>query len=201
MGYTRKIFKKSPLIFNASTICLNFNLFDRYLFRKAVCNFKVGWPIPASTTSFGISEHLTMVATKKQFFCNGEVSTWRYKASAPNGFQAIVFRPLDGSRTKFEVVGINNIPAAGEINTQVSYVVPEGNRIRVQRGDVIGWSFETGVIQYNEAQDNDGSNLVRWIDRRTNPVDTMITFDGGFGSRKYPIEATVSMNCFLCTGI
>ena len=134
-----------------------------------------------------------MVAPKQRFFCNGEVSTWRYQAITSNGFQAIVFRPVDGGQTEYKIVGFNDIPA-GEINTPVTYNVSEGDRIKVQRGDAIGWSFEQGVIPYDSMSDSDGSNLVRWIGGRHAYSADTITFNGGSGSRKYSIEATVSMN-------
>ena len=119
-----------------------------------------------------------------------------------NGFQAIVFRPLDGGHTEYKIVGINDIPA-GEINTPVTYNVSEGDRIKVQRGDVIGWSFEVGFIPYDETPDNDASSFMRWIDRRTYPAGN-ITFNEGSGSYEYSIEATVStevnfsLNLFRC---
>ena len=163
------------------------------LYLTAACNFKVGWPIRARRDAQTSSDGFTMVAPKQQFFCNGEVSMWRYQAGASNTFQAIVFRPVDGGHTQYTVVGINDIPA-GEINTTVTYNVPEGDRIKVQCGDAIGWSFEQAVIPHDFMSDGDGSNLVRWIGgRHTYSADT-ITFNGGSGSRKYSIEATVSMN-------
>ena len=114
---------------------------------------------------------------------------WRYQATTSHGFQAIVFRPLDGSRTLYKVVGINDIPA-GEINEPVSYNIPESNRIKVQRGDVIGWSLEVGAIPYDMTSDKH----LRWI-RGHNQYSSndIVTFDHD-GSREYSIEATVQVS-------
>ena len=119
---------------------------------------------------------------------------WHYQAMTSNGFQAIVFRPLNGVHTEYKIVGINDIPA-GEINTPVTYNVSEGDRIKVERGDVIGWSFEVAVITYDWTPNNGASSFIRWIDRRTYPADnTTFNFIEDSGFYEYSIEATVSMN-------
>ena len=133
-----------------------------------------------------------MVAPKQQFSCNGEITMWRYQATTSNGFQAIVFRPLNSNHTQYTVVGINNIPA-GEINTPVTYNVPESDRIKVQRGDAIGWSYEVSVLTYDSMSDSDGSNLVRWIRGNQQSLNGTITFDGD-ASLEYSIEATVQVS-------
>ena len=167
--------------------------FYNYIFLTAACNFKVGWAIKAR--ELNAADGYTMVAPKQQFFCNGELTTWHYQATTLNGFKAIVLRPLDGSRIRFKVVGINDIPAAAEkMGTSISHNVPEGNRIRVERGDVIGWSFDVGVIPYDFMSDNDESiNLIRWIDKNQFALHDIITFDG-YGSREYSIEANVQVS-------
>ena len=91
------------------------------------------------------------------------------------------------------VVGINNIPA-GEIDTPVTYNVPEGDRIKVQRGDAIGWSsYEVSVLTYDSMPDSDGSNLVRWIRGNQLSLNDTITFDGD-ASLEYSLEATVQVS-------
>ena len=122
---------------------------------------------------------------------------WRYQVTTSHGFQAIVFRPLDADHTPFKIVGINDIPA-GEINTPVSYNVSESDRIKVQRGDAIGWSFEKGTLPYDSTSNGDGSNVVRWIYTTQYSLNDIITF-ASYGSREYSIEATaeVSMNINL----
>ena len=166
-------------------------------FLSAACNFKVGWPIKARSSIN--PDGYTFVAPKQQFFCNGEVTMWRYQATTSNGWQAIVFRPLDGNRTEFKVVGINNIPSSGEANTLVVYNVPEGDRIRVQRGDVIGWSFEVGVIPCSFGSDSNAGNMVRWNESNQFALHDIITFDK-YGQYECSIETTaqVSMNFTMC---
>ena len=155
-------------------------------FLTAACISKVGWPVKERTHKGSIGA--TFVAPKQQFFCDGEVTMWRYQAHTSNGFQAIVFRPLDAGHTQFQIVGINNIPS-NAIDIPVSYTVPEGDRIKVQRGDVIGWS--SVVIPFDER--SDGSNLVRWINKNQYSLHDNITF-GGLGSCEYSIEATLHVS-------
>ena len=159
-------------------------------FLTAACNLKVGWPIKTRSTTD--TNGFTVVAPKQRFFCYGEVTAWRYQTEASNEFQAIVFRPLDAGHTQFQIIGINDI-SAGVINTPVKYNVPEGDRIKVQRGDVIGWSFEEGILSYDTISSSGGSNLVRWIDRTQYSLHDNITFDD-YGSREYSIEATVQVS-------
>ena len=134
-----------------------------------------------------------MIAPQKQFFCNGEVTMWRYQALSLNAFQAMVFRPVDGGHTQFRVVGVNNIPAGEIVDAPVSYNVSESDRIMVQRGDVIGWSFKVGVLTYDIPSDSNGNNLVRYINKTQYLLHDIITFDS-YGSREYSIEATVDVS-------
>ena len=138
---------------------------------------------------------MTVVAPKQQFFCNGEVAMWRYQAIVSSGFQAIVFRPVNSDHTQYMVVGINNIPA-GEINTPVTYNVPQGDRIRVQRGDVIGWSDGIGVLTYNHRPDSDLRNLLLWMKRSQFPALHDVIYFNNDEHFECSIEATfqVSIN-------
>ena len=123
---------------------------------------------------------------------------WHYQAKISYGFHAMVFRPLDSSHTRYKVVGINDIPA-GEINKPVTYNVAEGDRIKVQRGDVIGWSTE--VIPFAYMIDSDARNLIRWVNITQYSLHDIMLFDHD-ELREYSIGATVqvSMNIklFLC---
>ena len=140
-----------------------------------------------------------MVAPGKKFYCNGEVTMWRYQATHATGFQAIVFRQVSGSTTQFQVIGVNDIPA-GEINKPVSYIVPDGQRIRVERGDVIGWSFGDAAITLDVISGSAGDagiNLVRWVQGYpVQPSSTVVFFDVPVNSqlRKYSIDATVQVS-------
>lgn len=81
-----------------------------------------------------------MISPDTPFSCNGTVTQWRYKSSHHvNHFKALVFRPL--SDTKFKLIGFNDIPCANASDVKEVYDVPEGKRIAVQDGDVIGWSL------------------------------------------------------------
>ena len=133
-----------------------------------------------------------MVSPDQQFLCSGQLTEWRYQGKRSNvSFQAIVWRPIDltANVTQFKVVGINVIPA-GAINTPVTYTVPENERITVEAGDVIGWSFGPSVLAYNKG----GSYQVRWVDRNLNGsllVNQVHEIDTGVEEREYSIAATV----------
>jgi hypothetical protein len=130
-----------------------------------------------------------MVSPNQQFLCGGQVTKWTYQGKYSRPFRAIVFRPIEDSSTEFRIVGINDVPA-GAANTQVVYSVPERERITVNIGDVIGWSFGDGVITYNGG----GNFLVRWLGGNLHTsleVNQQVNINGGAGQREYSIEATV----------
>ena len=157
----------------------------------------MGWPIKARAHVYDKARYLTVVAPRKQFYCNGEVTMWRYQITRATQFQAIVFRSVSGSTTKFQVVGVNIITIPpGEIDKPVSYMVPEEQRIRVEAGDVIGWSFGDAAITLDIHGSSVGaeSNLVRWAPSTYPvPLHGIISFVGS-GSREYSIEATVQVS-------
>ncbi len=129
-----------------------------------------------------------MVASDKRL-CSGRVTKWTYQGAYSRPFQAIVFRRYLCSDNTFKVVGINEIPA-GAANTPVEYTVPEADRITVQNGDVIGWSFGEGLIEYNYG----GTANVQFI-HNTNlhaSLVTGLTVDfKRVQKREYSIHATV----------
>ncbi|XP_072033322.1 uncharacterized protein [Amphiura filiformis] len=130
-----------------------------------------------------------MVSPDKPFLCRGQVTRWTYQGKSSETFRAIVFRPVEGSVTQFQIVGINDIPA-GAVDTPVNYVVPENDRITVTKGDVIGWSFGGGVITHNGG----GSYNVRWVGGNLHAslvVNQIVDINDGMGVREYSIEATV----------
>lgn len=131
----------------------------------------------------------TMVSPGKQFSCVGQIIEWRYQAKYSRAFRAVVWRPVEGSNTQFQIVGINDIPA-GATNTPVTYTVPVDDLIKVQPGDMIGWSFGGGVITYNGG----GGTLVRWTGGHLHAsldVGQVHNINHGAGNREYSIEATV----------
>ncbi|XP_072049004.1 uncharacterized protein [Amphiura filiformis] len=133
----------------------------------------------------------TMVATGQPITCDGVVRKWQYQTKTSNPFRVIIWRPISGSR--FEIVGINDIPA-GPTNQEVTYVIPPSDRIEVQQGDLIGWSFGPAVLPSRRAG---VGNLVRWVGgnqylelREQQVVD----IDGGSGNREYSIKAIIGPN-------
>ncbi|XP_072018549.1 uncharacterized protein [Amphiura filiformis] len=71
-------------------------------------------------------------------YCNGSVSSWDYFAETSAAFRAIVFRP-GGNPKQWTIVGINDIPPhTAKYQYKSTYVVPYGDRISVEAGDVIG---------------------------------------------------------------
>ena len=156
----------------------------------AACSFKVGWAV--KTRELNGDTGLTVVAPTQQFFCHGELIMWRYQATTSNGFQSIVFRPLNSDHTQYTVVGINNIPA-GEINTPVTYNVPKGDRIKVQRGDVIGWSFGVGVLTCDPIPDSDATKPLRYTTKDQVELHNYINFDN-IGPYECSIEATFQVS-------
>ena len=128
-----------------------------------------------------------MVLVDQQFTCEGVLVEWRYQAKASNLFRAIVWRPVNGSDTEFQIVGINDIPA-GEVNTPVTYTVPENDTIEVLAGDLIGWSFGSSSLAF----DLGGVHRIRWKrDLYDLDVNQTRTIDHGNQLREYSIEATV----------
>ncbi|XP_072041836.1 uncharacterized protein [Amphiura filiformis] len=149
---------------------------------------QAGWPVmPRGSED---NPGLTMVAPDKHFTCKGQVTTWRYFCKASNPLRAIVFRPVEGSNTQFLIVGINDIPA-GAIGTDVTYTVPEFERITVEAGDVIGWAFGSAVLAWNL-----GESVVRIVGGNFHAglaTDEIITIDGSQSNREYSIEADVGV--------
>ena len=128
-----------------------------HLFSHPGQSCEAGWEI--KNRDYTDSAGFTMVATDKQFLCNGQVTAWRYQGKQSNAFRAIVWRPVTGSTTQFQIVGINDIPA-GVINTPVTYTVPEDKRITVKAGDMIGWSFGDPLIANDR---NIGTYRIFWL--------------------------------------
>ena len=81
-----------------------------------------------------------MVSPDNPFTCGGFITQWRYQSQTPLPFKALVFRHRPESPTQFTLLGINDIPA-GPAGQEVIFDVPESDRIRVEAGDVIGWSY------------------------------------------------------------
>ena len=130
-----------------------------------------------------------MVSPDRPFLCNGQVTAWQYQAKKSNAFRAIVWRPVEGSATKFRIVGINDIPA-GAVNTPVTYTVPVNQRITFKAGDVIGWSFGDASLAYNKG----GGYRVRWLFGNLHAslqVNQVRNIQTGAEEREYSIAATV----------
>ena len=114
------------------------------LFYLAESPCQAGWPVIRRPSHD--SPRRTMIATKRAFPCNGQITKWRYQSRTRNPFRAIVWRTVSGNG--FEVVGFNNIPVS-PANTPITYVVPTSQRITVQKGDIIGWAFGPSALSYS----------------------------------------------------
>ena len=129
------------------------------------------------------------VVSYNNITCSGFLSQWTYQTVTSDGFKAIVWRLVIGSVTRFEIVGINDIPG-GESGRPVTFEVPTDERIRVRPGDMIGWSFQGRGLQYTN-----GHFGVRWIGgylySRLQAGQTHIITDGGSSNRKYSINAVI----------
>ena len=77
----------------------------------------------------------------KPITCDGQVAEWSYLAKRLHPFQAVIWRSVNGSSSKYKVVGINNIPKGSAINQVINYHVPKNERVSVKVGDMIGFSF------------------------------------------------------------
>ena len=175
--------KPTPLfsIRYASNVCL-------IVFPEAT-HCSAGWPITnrAGPDSAG----WTMVSPSQVITCDGLISEWKYQGKKSNPFRAIVWRPVAGSSTQFKIVGINDIPP-GAINTEVTYQVPSDQRISVQAGDMIGWSFGDSVLTYNAG----GGTLVRWVGGNLHAgleANQIRNINGGSENREYSIRATTQL--------
>ncbi|XP_072043779.1 uncharacterized protein [Amphiura filiformis] len=145
---------------------------------------KPGWPV-VNRGGFATAGW-TMVSPDQQFQCYGQVTSWRYYGRN-NPFTAIVWRPIPGSDTAFQIIGINDIPVGAQ-HIPVTYNVPEAERIRVQPGDVIGWSFGISALTRNYG----GSYRVRWLGGNlygSLVVNQILDINAGVGEREYSIEA------------
>ena len=79
-----------------------------------------------------------------------------------------------------------------DLSTKKSFFqVPLHDRIQVEIGDMIGWSFGPSVLPYN----NGGNTEVRWV--RGNLHDSLekdhvLSIDAGAGDREYSIAAVIN---------
>ena len=151
---------------------------------------KIGWPIQdRELIDIG---GWTMVSVDQPFTCDGKLVEWRYQVKASNPFRAIVWRPVTGSDNEFQIVGINDI-GSSDINTPITYTVPENERIAVKAGDLIGWSFDTPSLAY----DMIGNDRIFWKSGLSNlDINQIHTIDFNdaprdMPRRKYSIQATI----------
>ncbi|XP_072046221.1 hyalin-like [Amphiura filiformis] len=147
-----------------------------------------GWPILPYNRGNNDGHGYTIVSSK-EFSCYGYVTQWSWYAKySSRPFRAVVWRPVSGYSSRFKIVGINDIPSKSQGSE--TFTVPESQRITVEPGDVIGWSFQYHTIRY----DTGGSDLVHW--RSGNlysslQVNQIQDFNEGIGFRQYSIRATV----------
>ena len=110
----------------------------------------------------------------------------------------MVLRNVDNGGTLYDIIGINEIPA-GDINQEVTYQVPDNERIIVQAGDVIGFAWNSPVpVHVNQGESDDGDViLLKFFSKRppddlrvNDIIDASDTFS--HQTRSYSIKAIVS---------
>ena len=120
------------------------------------------------------------------------MAKWRYLAKQLHSFQAIIWRKIEGFPAKFKVVGINDIPAGSVIDQEITYSVPESERISVKAGDMIGWSHGPGVVAWI---DEGSGHLAKiwYVSRSAHPTldENQIVQFAYLQDRQYSIEVTV----------
>ncbi len=93
-------------------------------------------------SNIGIAMALPKIAIECNDLSSGSglVSSWDFWPRNSFAFKTLVLRRLaDGNPTQWTIIGTNNIPASDVVaNRKCTYVVPSGDRIQVQNGDVIG---------------------------------------------------------------
>ncbi len=132
-----------------------------------------------------------MVAPTKRL-CSGPLTMWTYQITSSVPFRAIVFRRVESSQTQFKIIGINVIPA-GAANIPVVYSVPKADRITVQEGDVIGWSFGDGFLTFDHEERYSFVSEIRSIGGNlyADLITGMILNMNRILYREYSIKATV----------
>ena len=110
----------------------------------------------------------------------------------------MVLRNVDNGGTLYDIIGINEIPA-GDINQEVTYQVPDNERIIVQVGDVIGFAWNSPVpVHVNQGDSGDGDVIhLNFYNKRppddlkvNDRIDASDTFANKI--RAYSIKAVVS---------
>ncbi|XP_072050645.1 uncharacterized protein [Amphiura filiformis] len=83
---------------------------------------------------------ITIVLVDNVISCDGIITSWQFWPKNSFSFKALVLRQLaDGNPSSWTIIGTNDIPVSDVVPNQKStYIVPVGDRIEVQNGDVIG---------------------------------------------------------------
>ncbi|XP_072014892.1 uncharacterized protein [Amphiura filiformis] len=106
-------------------------------------NCSSGWVVE-DRLHVDIGDHL-IVSPDSPFSCNGVLTQWLYQSKNTEAFKALVFRPMPSvGPTNHLLLGINDIPS-GLADVEVVYTVPESDQIYIEAGDVIGWSYSSGM--------------------------------------------------------
>ena len=167
---------------------------------------EIGWTVK-DRIHIGNAGAVQVWVTPLDFPCHGVVTHWRYWAKRSAPFRAMVLRNVDNGGTLYDIIGINEIPA-GDINQEVTYQVPDNERVIVQAGDVIGFGWNSPVpvhVTQGEINDDDVLLLKFFSKRPPNDlrVNDRINASETFShqSRSYSIKAVVSgiFSTFLLT--
>ncbi|XP_072026283.1 uncharacterized protein [Amphiura filiformis] len=163
---------------------------------EATCSeSEVGWTVKHRQRS-GLTNNVQTFVTPIQFPCHGVVTQWRYWAGRSAPFKAMILRNVTADWTDFNIIGINNIPA-GEIEQVVTYHVPDNERIVVEKGDVIGFAWNSPVPRAVLERDNENEDVMTIMrDRSAVPDDLQVNdrliVDEDDEKRAYSIHAVVS---------
>ena len=133
----------------------------------------------------------SFVFPEKEVPCDGVISNWLFWARRREPFRAIVWRQAGDQDNRFQIVGINNIPARS-VNQVEDYTVPVTERFSVLKGDLLGFAFRRSSLAY-QLQRADTSR-VRWFKNRSpySMASGAVYTISSYGDRAYSLAAIVS---------
>ena len=180
--------------------CTNYRVNNFFFFFSIseVCKeSEVGWKVKNRPHN-GDKNAVQTWITSEKFTCKGVVSQWRYWTGRSVAFRAMVLRQHPFEDQKYDIVGINDIPA-GATEQMVAYEVPEEKRILVREGDVIGFAWNQPTLKHAvrgvDANAGDASQM--WLIQNANPYSlktySRLTVSRST-SRAYAIKAIITGN-------
>ena len=129
----------------------------------------VGWELKThrqKRTEFDRYRHVFV--SNKQIQHIGVVTEWTYMSTTTNPFKGIIWRHRHNHY--YEVVGVNDIPG-GPSDENITYNVPEEDRIDVKTGDLLGFAYITGGVFWVDQNVGSERSFIRTY---SYPVDEII---------------------------